>query len=410
MSARRVVFVCRSLAGEASRCARAIQELDDVTLLTICVEEVDDVAGLIEAARSLGGINRIVTAQEILLLPVAAANEALGLKAMTAQVVARTLDKSKLKSTLRQAGVTTPRDQIIERGEDARRFVDEVGFPIVLKPLNGSGALTTFRITTEQQLARILKLTNPPVIAETHVNGQELCFDTVTIANEPQCYSVCCYDPPIIDALESPASRWRCIMPRDLSPYKSFIDQGLRAVRALQVGNAMTHMEGFIDGSGVPAGFVDATLRPAGARIGPMFGFAYDVDPYRVWARVAVDDAFDGPLNRKYAVGTIFLRDAGSGSVAIVDGIETVTAELNSMIVETRWPRIGGPKSATYTGDGFVTVRHPDTSVVHNALDFIDRTIRITYSSSRQSETGWSERMDNFRELNKPAWDYEVVK
>jgi len=410
MSARRVLFVCRALAGEALRCARAIQELDDVTLLTICVEDVDDVAGLIEAVRSLGGVNRIVTAQETLLLAVAAANEALDLDAMTLEVVARTLDKSKLKSTLRRAGVTTPRDQVIERADDARRFVDEVGFPIVLKPLNGSGALTTFRITTEEQLARILKLIQPPGIAETYVDGEELCFDTVTIANEPQCYSVCCYDPPIIDALETSATRWRCVMPRDLTPYKPLIDQGLTAARALQVGNAMTHMEGFIDASGQPAGFVDATLQPAGARIGRMFGFAHDVDPYRVCARVAVDDAFDGPLDRKYAVGTIFLRDPGSGSVEIVDGIETVTGELNSMIVEARWPKIRGSKSATYTGDGFITVRHAETSVVQDALDFIDRTIRITYSSSQPTETGWSERMDNFRELNKPAWDFEVVK
>jgi hypothetical protein len=409
MSPRRVMFVCRSATGEALRCANAIRKLDNVTLVEICVGDSDDFRYLIDAAKRFGNVYRIVTAQETLLAPVAQANEALGLEAITPEVVARTLDKSKLKSVLRQAGVATPRDQIIDRAEDARRFVDEVGFPIVLKPLNGSGALTTFRITNEEQLTEILQLIKPPVIAETYVNGQELCFDTVTIANEPQCYSICCYYSSIIDALENPAVRWRCLMPRDLSPYKSFIEQGLAAVKALQVGNAMTHMEGFIDASG-PAGFIDATLRPAGARIGPMFGFAHDVDPYRLWARLAVDDAFDGPLERKYAVGTIFLRDAGSGSVEIVNGIETVTGALNDVIVESRWPKIRGPKSATYTGDGFITVRHPETSVVENALDFIDETIRITYTGSQPIETGWSERMHNFRELNKPAWEFEVVK
>jgi hypothetical protein len=375
----------------------------------ICVGDRNDSQHLIDAAKRFGNVYRIVTPQETLLAPVAAVNEALGLEAMTPDVVARTLDKSKLKSVLRQAGVATPREQIVDRVEDALRFVDAVGLPIVLKPLNGSGALTTFRITTEQQLTDILQLIKPPVIAETCVAGQELCFDTVTLRNEPQCYSVCCYRPSIIDALENPATRWRCVMPRDLGPYKSFIEQGLAAVQALQVGNAMTHMEGFITSSG-PAGFIDATLRPAGARIGPMFGFAHDVDPYRLWARVAVDDAFDGPLDRKYAVGTIFLRNSGSGSVEIVDGIETTTNELDDVIVESRWPRIGGPKSPTYTGDGFVTVRHPDVSVVENALDFIDQTIRITYSSSQPIETGWSERIDNFRDLNKPAWEFEAAK
>ncbi len=298
---------------------------------------------------------------------------------------------------------------MLESDEDARRFAHDVGFPIVLKPLNGSGALTTFRITSEEQLAQVLNLVKPPAIAETHVHGQELCFDTVTIGNEPQCYSVCCYDPPIIEAVEDPSRQWRCVMPRDPDAYKSFIEQGLAAVRALRVGNAMTHMEGFINESG-PAGIIDATLRPAGARIGPMFGSAHDVDPYRVWARVAVDDAFDGPLERKYAVGTIFLRGPGSGSVEIVDGIEQVQHELNDLIVESRWPRIGGPKSATYTGDGFITVRHPQTSVVQDALDFIEHTVRITYSSPQSAETAWSERIDNFKELNRPAWDFEVVK
>ena len=112
----------------------------------------------------------------------------------------------------------------------------------------------------------------------------------------------------------------------------------------------------------------------------------------------------------KFAVGTIFLRGAGSGSVKTVAGVETVEATLNGVIVEARWPKIGVRKSATYTGDGFVTVRHPDINVVENALDFIDRTIRITYSSSQPVETGWNERMYNFKELNRPAWDFEVVK
>lgn len=405
---RRIVFVCRALAGEALRCARAIQEIDDVTLSTLCVDDTDDVRKLIEAAKSLGGVKRIVTAQETLLAPVAEANEALGLDGMRPEVVARTLDKAKLKSTLRRAGITTPRDQFVNSVGDARRFVDEVGFPIVLKPLNGSGALATFRVTTEDQLTTILSVIKLSALAEAYVNGEELCFDTVTIANEPQCYAVCRYDPPIVEAVEDPARLWRCVMPRDLTSHKLFIEQGLAAVRALQVGNAMTHMEGFVDDSG-PAGFVDATLRPAGARIGPMFGFAFDVDPYRIWARVAVDDAFDGPLERKYAVGTIFLRGIGSGLVEMVQGVETVNEKLHALIVEARWPRIRVPKSATYTGDGFVTVRHPDVAVVENALDFIAQTIHITYSNSQPLETVLTERLQNFRELNKPAWEYEVA-
>ncbi len=404
---RRIMFVCRTLAGEALRCANAIRELEDLTLITVCIDDAD-VRRLIESARVHAAVNKIVTAQETLLLPVAEANEALGLAAMSSEVVRRTLDKSKLKATLKRAGVKTPKAEIVTTLEAARRFARKVGLPIVIKPLHGSGALTTFRIDDHEQLTRILNLIDGPMIAETCITGEELCFDTVTIANEPRCYSVCCYDPPIIDALEDPQRQWRCVMPRDLNPYDGFIREGLAAVRALKVGNAITHMEGFMNVSG-PAGFVDATLRPAGARIGPMFGFAFDVDPYHVWARVAVDGCFDGPLERKYAVGTIFLRGPGSGSVQTVQGIETVTAELSDLIVEARWPQIGVNKAQTYTGDGFITVRHPETSVVQNALDLVDRTVKVTYSSPANLETLWTDRLQNFKELNRPAWDNMTI-
>ena len=431
MKNRRIVFVCHTAAGESLRSARAIANLDGVQLLGISqgpvsgecrewfaemlsVPDVHDTQQLIAAAQTLGSLHKIVTAQETLLLPVAEASEALGLEGMSSETVNRTLDKSRLKTTLKRAGVKTPRDQIVTNAGEARRFASEIGFPIVIKPLGGSGALTTFETRNEDQLDQVIQLIEPsparPVIAEAFVIGQELCFDTVTIANEPRYYSLCLYNPPIIHALEDSARQWRCVMPRHIDHYRDFITQGLAAVRALAVGNAMTHMEGFQNRDG-PAGFIDATLRPAGARIGPMFGFACDVDPYRVWARVAVDGCFDGPLERKYAVGTIFLRGLGSGVVEHVAGIDTIREKLGDSLVETHWPRLGVAKSPTYTGDGFITVRNADLDVVEEALELIERTVQINYSSSEQDspsrnvEALWGERLRNYQSLNKPAWE-----
>jgi len=166
----------------------------------------------------------------------------------------------------------------------------------------------------------------------------------------------------------------------------------------------MTHLEGFMSLEGRLLGFTDATLRPAGARIGPMLGFAYDMDPYRAWARVAVDGAFDGPWEREYAVGTIFLRGVGSGVIERVDGVDSVKSELAELIVDARWPQAGANKSNTYTGDGYLTLRHRDTERVKTALDFIAHTVRISYS---HAETGleWKERFQNYQQLNRPAWE-----
>ncbi|HEV7920154.1 MAG TPA: hypothetical protein VGR02_05125 [Thermoanaerobaculia bacterium] len=357
---RRIVFVCHELIGEAQRAADALAGLDNVEL------RVEEHRSGFSPTREA---DLIVTATELLLEEVALANEALGLKAMSADTVRRALDKRSLKRVLREAGIPVAGGA---RGA------------CIVKPLRGGGGLGTRRAPTAHAPEDML--------AEELLEGDEIAIDTITIGDEPRFHSVCCYRPSILTALENPAIQWTCIMPRDLAPYRDFIEQGLQAVRALKVGNAMTHMEGFVR-KGRLLGFTDATLRPAGARIAPMLAYAYDIDPYRAWARAVVDGAFDGPWERKYAVGTIFLRGNGRGTIEQLHGIDQVRERLRSVIVEARLPRIGAPAAATYTGDGFITVRHAETAAVEEALAFIAATVRIDNS-------GLDQRIDF-----KPAWD-----
>jgi len=406
---QRVLFVCRAASSESARAAEAIAGLNNTKVFS--ATDLNDAEQVIDAAVRVrnehGSLCRIVTAQETLLEAVATANEALGLPAMSVETVRRTLDKPQLKFTFKEAGINTPRYQIINDLADAQRFAAEIGFPIVLKSPIGSGALATLLVNSDFDLRHAIQVAGHTLLAEQYIDGQELCIDTITIAGEPQFYSICCYQPSILEAVERPETQWSCVMPREIdgNRYREFIDQGLKAIKALGIENAMTHMEGFIDSAGRPW-FTDATLRPAGARIAPMLAYAYDVDPYRAWARVAVNDSFDGPWERKYAVGTLFLRGVGDGSVQQVEGIEVVQTELKNLLVDVRWPRIGARKSATYTGDGFITVRHHETEVVRETLRRIAQSVRITYTSNTQPATNtWGQRLQNFRELNRPAWD-----
>ena len=144
-----------------------------------------------------------------------------------------------------------------------------------------------------------------------------------------------------------------------------------------------------------------------------MLAFAYDIDPHLAWARAAVDGCFDGPWERRYAVGTAFLRGAGRGVVERVRGLESVRRHVGEFVVDARLPRVGAAKSATYTGDGYITVRHPETRVVEDALALIARTVRVTYSRPESPAPPdeavgerWSQRLRHFDEqLNKPAWE-----
>ena len=55
----------------------------------------------------------------------------------------------------------------------------------------------------------------------------------------------------------------------------------------------------------------------------------------------------------------------------------TTAQKLGSLIVEAKLPTVGVPPAATYEGDGYIMVRHPDTSVVTEAVQEIVASVRV---------------------------------
>jgi hypothetical protein len=74
------------------------------------------------------------------------------------------------------------------------------------------------------------------------------------------------------------------------------------------------------------------------------------------------------PPDRAWAVGTAYLRGAGTGMITGVHGLDRMQDELGHLVVNRSLPRPGTPTSGIYEGDGFVTVRDRETDVVRDAL------------------------------------------
>jgi hypothetical protein len=116
--------------------------------------------------------------------------------------------------------------------------------------------------------------------------------------------------------------------------------------------------------------------RPPGAQLASMIGFSYDFDFYSTWAELVINGTFQ-PRERQYASGTAYLRGMGRGQVRTVHGIDRLQHELGHLVVDSRLPQPGQSASSSYEGEGFITVRHPDTAVVEDALATIVSTARV---------------------------------
>jgi biotin carboxylase len=128
------------------------------------VLDVEQLAGAVEeVARRLGGVDCLFAAYEQLQVPLAVVRERFGIDGMSSEAARNFRDKARMKELFDAAGLPCARHARVTGADDAWRFVEANGYPVVLKPLEGAGAKSTFRVDTDEQLQEALHLAPPPL-------------------------------------------------------------------------------------------------------------------------------------------------------------------------------------------------------------------------------------------------------
>lgn len=354
------------------------------------VEDPMDVAQLAGAVKDLarrhGPPDRILGILEPLQVELARLREHFGVEGTNVRTAELFRDKALMKDALRAAGLPCARHRLLRSFEDAKGFVDEVGFPIVLKPPAGMACQATWRIHSGDTLRQALEALRPraddPVLAEEFLVGEEHSLETITVRGEVKMVSTAEYHPNPLEVVENDWIQWVVVAPREVDGpgVAAAGELAKRAVAALGLGSAMTHMEWFRRSDGSLA-IGEIAARPPGANIVRLTGLAHDTSMYRAWARAVVDEAFDGPFERPYAAGSAFLRGLGRGRVLGTENIGAIQDALGDLIVEAKVPTVGARKSDSYEGDGYIVVRHERTEVVREAMRRIIALARVRYAA-----------------------------
>jgi len=403
---RNVVFAVPFPLQTTLRFVRAAAALDDVRLLGIVQEkphgadaapfaDIVDVANgletrqILEAARLLesrhGKIHRLIGILEPLQTQLALVRQEMGIPGTDPETAELFRNKARMKDELRRHGLPCARHALIHSWDEADAFANEVGFPIVVKPPAGMAAKGTSRIDSRDAFRSALQSLHAgpgnPALAEEFLRGREHSFDTIVVGGEVRFHSISRYYPAPLEVVETPWIQWVIVLPRviDGSEFDDIRAVGVRAVKTLGLETGFTHMEWFRRDDGSLA-IGEIAARPPGAHIVLANGYAHDADFYHAWARAVVDDAFDGPYERKYSVGVAYLRGAGAGRVSKVTGVEAAQERVGRFVVDAQLPTIGAPRSDSYEGDGYVICRDPDVEVVKAVMKTIIETIRIEYA------------------------------
>ncbi|MDA8141281.1 MAG: ATP-grasp domain-containing protein [Desulfobacteraceae bacterium] len=206
--------------------------------------------------------------------------------------------KSLMKERYRAAGVPVARGQVVHTLDQARALIAQTGYPVVAKPDAGVGALNTYRLNNEKELAEFFR--NKPAvdyIMEEFVAGDIFSFDGLTDKEgRIVFYTAHAYSQGIMETVNEA----RHVSYHSLREIPAALEaHGRNCVKSFDVRERFFHMEFF---QTAPDQYValEVNMRPPGGYTTDMFNYACDIDIYRIWAQLLVQGRNKIDFTRKY--------------------------------------------------------------------------------------------------------------
>ena len=290
-----------------------------------------------------------------------------------------------MTEALRAAGVPTAASIGASTADEVRDFARSVGYPLILKPRSGAGALDTTRVDNDSDLDAALAMFGSQhadsIAVEEFIEGHEGFYDTISIDGRPAIDFVSHYFPNVLDAMRT---RW--ISPQfiatnrvdSVGDYQQLRELGVRVNDALGIGTSPTHMEWFFGPKGLK--FSEIGARPPGVGAWDLYSAANDLDIYRQWGDSIVHGQVWGQPSRQYSAGIVALRPDRDGAISGYSGVDEIQSRHGQWVIDAHFPDAGTPTqpvAAGYFANAYVRMRHPDYDTLHGMLDDVGRTIHV---------------------------------
>jgi carbamoylphosphate synthase large subunit len=352
------------------------------------VPSVVDVGVMTDTVRWLQDkvwVDRIEATIEAHTLPTAQVREHCTIPGTSVHTAWLCRDKPSMKEALRNAGVPTAASAAASKADDVRHFARAVGYPLILKPRTGAGALDTTRVDSDTELDSALGMFGgqhvDSIAVEEFVEGHEGFYDTVSVNGYAAIDFVSHYYPNVLEAMRT---RW--ISPQfiatnridSIGDYQQLREMGQRVNEALGIGTSPTHMEWFFGPKGLR--FSEIGCRPPGVGAWDLYSAANDLDVYRQWADAIVHGQVWGKPSRQFSAGIVALRPSQDGTISGYSGVDEIQGRYGEWVIDAHLPSPGTgtqPVAAGYMANAYVRMRHPDYDTLRGMLDDVGRTVQV---------------------------------
>ena len=198
--------------------------------------------------------------------------------------------KADMKAYYARAGVPTARCHKVTTREACKNFLEEVGYPVIVKPDNGVGAADTFKLENEAQLDAFFDAQpQHPYVCEEFITGDIVSYDAIIGDDYQPLFESCTEWPPSIADIVNLDLNLKYYVRKDVP--EALRTMGRSCVKAFGARNRFVHMEFFRltqprRNLGEVGDYValEVNMRPAGGYTPDMMDFAHSLDVYQIWA------------------------------------------------------------------------------------------------------------------------------
>ena len=311
-------------------------------------------------------IDRVECLWEPYMILAGRLREELGLPGLTVQQTVPFRDKEQMKQLLDAAGLRTPRHVAVGTVAGVWAAAERVGFPLIVKPLDGAGSADTYRVDSTAELDAILPMVRhvPQVSVEEFIDAEEFTYDTICADGRVLFENICQYHPrPLLTKMHEWISPITMAL-RDLDEpgLQGGRELGAAVLRVLGFRDGFTHMEWYRKADGEVV-FGEIGARPPGGRMVDAMNYATDADLFAGWAQAITHGRLAQPVERRYNAGIVFKRAEGAGRITGYSGLDHLMAEYGEHVAALDLLPVGAPRRdwrAVTISDGMVVVRHPE--------------------------------------------------
>jgi predicted ATP-grasp superfamily ATP-dependent carboligase len=312
-------------------------------------------------------IERVIANTEETVIIGALVREQLGIKRLAVNVVERFHDKLVMKDFASDCGIPITKYRIIKNDTSAQSLVDFLGLPLVIKPVDESGAQD---VKIARNLLDVDKYMSLGLLAEAFVEGSEVSVETFVQEGKPIFHNITGY-----------LHQWRkSVVPAD-------VDKDLRAqilkindeiIEKFGVDRGMTHAEFYLTKDGPVFG--EIAIRPPGGYYMDLIKRVYGFDTWELYVNLSCEN---GPADLEFkeqGCAAVYMIHPGAGKILSIEGVDKIKNKVKGIFEFSLRRELGDiilEHENTSNEVGHILFWSPDREQLNLDLEFIDANLKF---------------------------------